>query len=85
MVEDRWYSSTSYNIRLTLLWMGGRFNIPKTFLKRAILPAIVEPHGNQTLPPLCPVFRPGGSKSASHKAKGAYSDLKFRALKAHPI
>jgi len=43
--------------------------LPTAFYKYATLLAIVEPHGNQT----------------SHKAKGAYSDLKFRALKAHPI
>jgi len=68
--KERWMLIRASIFILTLLWMGGRF-LPAAFRKWAILPAIVEPHGSQTLP--------------SHKAKGAYSDLKFRTLKAHPI
>jgi len=53
-----------------MAYMDGGFLPTSDFFKWAILLVIVEPHGNQAFP--------------SHKAKGAYSGLKFTSLKAHP-
>jgi len=64
---------------------GGGGSCPRRFKKWVISLVIVEPHGDQTFQPYGNAdFDPEVSKSASHKAKGAYSDLKFTSLKAHP-
>jgi len=86
-LSNQYFSNWQEN-KLTLLWMGGGTVLIGGFSKMDHLLVNVKPRGNQTFPSLCPVGRwprPSGSKSASHKAKGAYLGLKFKALKAHPI